>query len=201
MGINCILITSKDATAETPIFLQLCLHNARFIRVEPHHMQAEEAGPAPWTQCPRSQLAARPCLSIILANISVVALCLLGALLVVREVFVVFEAFEHALSMPWELFITLCGRILAASGRSTIFAIVRTVIFDPRRQRLLTWRRNVRARRALSKLFARPTCPTSWILEIQTWCAAGATPSVTVILSKTRVCGVFATSHVCTTLV
>jgi hypothetical protein len=124
MGIDSILITSKDATAEAAILLQLHLNNARLVRVEPHHMQAKEAWPTPWTQRPRSQFTAGPCLSIIFADVGVVAFCLLGALPVMRKVFMAFEALEHALPMPWDLFVTLCGVVFATLGGGTVLAII-----------------------------------------------------------------------------
>ena len=187
--------------AETPIFLQLCLHNASLIGVEPHHMQAEKAWPTPWTQCPRPQLAACPSLSIILTCITGVPLCLLGALFVMRKLLVIFEAAVHALPMSREFFVALRGFILAALGQGTILTMVRTVFIDPRCQLLLMWRNAVGARCAAPKLFARPLRPACWVSKICTWCAAGTAPGIAAVFLKARMRRILTASTVCATLI
>jgi len=87
-------------------------------------MQAKEAWPTPWTQRPWSQFAAGPCLSIILANVRVVDFCLYGALPMKRKFYMVVESLEHAFPMPWKLFVTLCGRVLAAFGGGAVLTII-----------------------------------------------------------------------------
>jgi len=82
--------------------------------MKPKHMQAEKAWPTPRAQRAGAQLFASPGLAVILTSLGCVAFRFFGTLLVVGEILVILQALEHAFRLSWELFVTLCSRVLAA---------------------------------------------------------------------------------------